>query len=99
MHPEPAPSNLDCFLNGSLALDTDHDLPRRPKKRRKTVEAATSSVANGKSPDDNPDLKYLEPQKRSTRRSGKSINEIGKNTEDFLTLARVDINLVCLTAC
>lgn len=96
MHPEPVPPILYSFLDGSFAHDTDHDMPQRPEKRRKTAEAVTSSVSNGNLPANSPHVKHLEPQTRSTRRSRKSIVEIEDNAEGFLTLARVDMNLVRL---
>ena len=90
---EPTPSNLNSFLNASLDRDVDIDSSRRPKKRRKTAEAETPSVATDNSAK-NPYLEHFEWQKRSSRRGRKNIDQIESNANEYLTLARVDIILV-----
>ena len=68
-------------------------MPARPKKRRKLADTGASTVANGDTVD-SPYLAHLAPQKRSTLRNRKFIDEFQNRAEDFLTLARVDISLV-----
>ena len=68
-------------------------MPARPKKRRKLADAGASTVAN-RDTVESPYPAYLKPQEKSTQRNRKFIDEFQTRSEDFLTLARVDISLV-----
>lgn len=80
---EPAPSNLNTLLDAPSQSDTEYGVPSRPSKRRK-VGKASSSI----------DVDHLRPSIKLPRHRRRSIQELESHTENYLTLARVDIDIV-----
>ena len=80
---EPAPSILHTLLDAPSQSDTEHNVPSRPSKRRK-IGKANSSI----------DADHLRPTIKSPRQRRRNIQELESDTGNFLTLARVDVDIV-----
>ena len=91
---EPPPSKLCSFLDACSKPDPEYELASRPIKRRKIIEATCGDEGTFPPRAENPYLNHLKPYikpRHSKKRNTKGFEE---HNTDFLTLARVDIDLV-----